>query len=106
MFERYTERARQVIVLAQDEARPLKHNSHAGVDAEKIRAEVIRVLGGPRRQWEHVAPDERTILRAKSELTNANLRVTRAIAEVEFAFEAYEKAAQALRDMEAEVTRA
>ncbi len=26
MFERFTERARQVIVLAQDEARTLKHN--------------------------------------------------------------------------------
>lgn len=26
MFERYTERARQVVVLAQDEARGLKHN--------------------------------------------------------------------------------
>jgi ATP-dependent Clp protease ATP-binding subunit ClpC len=26
MFERFTERARQVVVLAQDEARGLKHN--------------------------------------------------------------------------------
>src|SRR5438445_10912809 len=26
MFERFTERARQVVVLAQDEARTLKHN--------------------------------------------------------------------------------
>ena len=26
MFERFTERARQVVVLAQDEARALKHN--------------------------------------------------------------------------------
>jgi ATP-dependent Clp protease ATP-binding subunit ClpC len=26
MFERFTERARQVVVLAQEEARTLKHN--------------------------------------------------------------------------------
>jgi ATP-dependent Clp protease ATP-binding subunit ClpC len=26
MFERFTERARQVVVLAQDEARALRHN--------------------------------------------------------------------------------
>ena len=26
LFERFTERARQVVVLAQDEARALKHN--------------------------------------------------------------------------------
>jgi ATP-dependent Clp protease ATP-binding subunit ClpC len=26
VFERYTERARRVVVLAQDEARTLKHN--------------------------------------------------------------------------------
>ena len=70
MFERFTERARQVVVLAQDEARALKHNYigtehillglvrenegvssrillHFGVDAEKIRAEVTRMLASP-----------------------------------------------------------
>src|SRR5919202_1485858 len=55
MFERFTERARQVVVLAQEEARTLKHNyigtEHIllGLDAdsEKIRNEVIRMLSGP-----------------------------------------------------------
>ena len=70
MFERFTERARQVVVLAQDEARALKHNyigtehillglvrENEGVaarilldfdaDSEKIRNEVIRMLSGP-----------------------------------------------------------
>src|SRR5438309_7388645 len=39
MFERFTERARQVVVLAQEEARTLKHNY--------IGTEVIRMLSGP-----------------------------------------------------------
>ncbi len=30
MFERFTERARQVMVLAQEEARTLKHDSRSG----------------------------------------------------------------------------
>src|ERR671917_1277462 len=70
MFERFTERARQVVVLAHDEARSLKHNyigtehillglvrENEGVaarilldfdaDSEKIRNEVIRMLSGP-----------------------------------------------------------
>src|ERR671923_258184 len=70
MFERFTERARQVVVLAQEEARTLKHNyigtehillgllrEDEGVaarilldfdaDSEKIRNEVIRMLSGP-----------------------------------------------------------
>src|SRR5574338_98038 len=70
MFERFTERARQVVVLAQGEARTLKHNyigtehillglvrENEGVaarilldfdaDSEKIRNEVIRMLSGP-----------------------------------------------------------
>ena len=68
MFERFTERARQVIVLAQDEARRLQHNyigtEHLllgllreeegmaarvleGLDitADQVRAEVARVVG-------------------------------------------------------------
>jgi ATP-dependent Clp protease ATP-binding subunit ClpA len=72
MFERFTERARQVVVLAQDEARALKHNyigtehillglvrENEGVaarilldfdaDAEKIRNEIISMLSGPGR---------------------------------------------------------
>src|SRR5918996_1644042 len=70
MFERFTERARQVVVLAQEEARTLGHNyigtehillglvrENEGVaarilldfdaDSEKIRNEVIRMLSGP-----------------------------------------------------------
>ncbi len=68
MFERFTERARQVVVLAQDEARTLKHNyigtEHillgllreeeglaAGVlgsldiTVEEVRAQVARIVG-------------------------------------------------------------
>jgi Clp amino terminal domain, pathogenicity island component len=68
MFERFTERARQVVVLAQEEARSLRHNyigtEHillgllreeeglaAGVlesldiTAERVRAQVVRIVG-------------------------------------------------------------
>ena len=68
MFERFTERARQVVVLAQEEARTLKHNyigtehillgpaargggprrPRAGVldiTVERVRAQVVRIVG-------------------------------------------------------------
>ena len=68
MFERFTERARQVVVLAQDEARGLKHNyigtehlllgllreeeglaarvlEGLHVTAEEVRAQVRRIIG-------------------------------------------------------------
>jgi ATP-dependent Clp protease ATP-binding subunit ClpC len=68
MFERFTERARQVVVLAQDEARALKHDfigpehlllglageeaslaaqvlDALGITIEEIRADVARTLG-------------------------------------------------------------
>ena len=68
MFERFTERARQVVVLAQEEARTLKHNyigtehillgllrEEEGLAArvlegleitvEEVRAQVIRIVG-------------------------------------------------------------
>ena len=68
MFERFTRRARQVIVLAQDEARTLRHNyigtEHVllgllreeeglaaralealGLTVEQVRAEVARIVG-------------------------------------------------------------
>src|SRR5437016_5732451 len=68
MFERFTERARQVVVLAQDEARLLKHNyigtehlllgllrsedspAHAvlgslGIAIEDVRVQVARIVG-------------------------------------------------------------
>ena len=54
MFERFTERARQVVVLAQDEARTLKHN-YIGTEhillAEETEQDVLGadvvVLEGP-----------------------------------------------------------
>jgi ATP-dependent Clp protease ATP-binding subunit ClpA len=68
MFERFTERARQVVVLAQDEARALKHNyigtehlllgllreeeglaarvlESLDVTATEVRAQVARIIG-------------------------------------------------------------
>ena len=68
MFERFTERARQVVVLAQDEARALKHNyigtehlllgllreeqglaarvlESLGVTVEEVRIQVARIVG-------------------------------------------------------------
>ena len=68
MFERFTERARQVVVLAQDEARALKHNyigtehillgllrqekglaarvlESLGITVEEVRAHVARMIG-------------------------------------------------------------
>jgi len=68
MFERFTERARQVVVLAQDEARALKHNyigtehlllgllrEQEGIAArvlgtlevtvEEVRSQVVRIVG-------------------------------------------------------------
>jgi ATP-dependent Clp protease ATP-binding subunit ClpC len=68
MFERFTERARSVVVLAQDEARALKHNyigtehlllgllreeeglgarvlESLGVSLEEVRAQVAKIVG-------------------------------------------------------------
>ncbi len=68
MFERFTERARQVVVLAQEEARTLKHNyigtehillgllreeeglaarvlEQLEITVEEVRAQVIRIVG-------------------------------------------------------------
>jgi ATP-dependent Clp protease ATP-binding subunit ClpA len=68
MFDRFTDRARQVIVLAQDEARGLKHNyigtehlllgllrepegvarsvlESLGLSADAVRLQVIRIIG-------------------------------------------------------------
>ncbi len=68
MFERFTERARQVVVLAQDEARDLKHNyigtehlllgllreeeglaarvlESLDITVEEVRAQVARIVG-------------------------------------------------------------
>ncbi|MGH3140485.1 MAG: Clp protease N-terminal domain-containing protein, partial [Gaiellales bacterium] len=68
MFERFTERARQVVVLAQDEARTLKHNyigtehillgllreeeglaarvlDTLDITVEEVRAQVARIVG-------------------------------------------------------------
>ena len=68
MFERFTERARQVVVLAQDEARALKHNyigtehillgllreeeglaarvlESLDITVERVRSQVVRIVG-------------------------------------------------------------
>lgn len=68
MFERFTERARQVVVLAQEEASELKHNyigtehillgllreqegvaarvlESLGITVERVRAQVVRIVG-------------------------------------------------------------
>src|SRR3989337_697846 len=68
MFERFTERARQVVVLAQEEARTLKHNyigtehillgllreeediasgvlPSLDITVERVRAQVVRIVG-------------------------------------------------------------
>jgi ATP-dependent Clp protease ATP-binding subunit ClpC len=68
LFERFTERARQVVVLAQDEARALKHNyigtehillgllrveeclsarvlESRGITVEEVRAQIARIVG-------------------------------------------------------------
>ena len=43
MFERFTERARQVVVLAQEEARTLKHNY---IGTEHILLGLVRESSG------------------------------------------------------------
>src|ERR1700726_4506643 len=68
MFERFTERARQVVVLAQEEARTLKHNyigtehillgllreeqglaarvlESLDITVERVRGQVVRIVG-------------------------------------------------------------
>src|SRR6478672_10351788 len=68
MFERFTERARQVVVLAQEEARTLKHNyigtehillgllreeeglaarvlESLDITVERVRAQAVRIVG-------------------------------------------------------------
>src|SRR3712207_9335450 len=68
VFERFTERARQVVVLAQEEARILKHNyigtehillgllreeeglaarvlESLDITVERVRAQVVRIVG-------------------------------------------------------------
>ena len=78
MFERFTERARQVVVLAQEEARILKHNyigtehillgllreeeglaarvlESLDITVERVRAQVVRIVGF--RRGGHLRPD-------------------------------------------------
>ncbi|MCL1800491.1 MAG: ATP-dependent Clp protease ATP-binding subunit [Promicromonosporaceae bacterium] len=78
MFERFTDRARRVIVLAQEEARLLKHNyigtehillglihegegvaakalEQLGISLEKVRAQVIDIIGeGQQQDQSHI----------------------------------------------------
>src|SRR2546430_12787323 len=48
MFERFTERARQVVVLAQEEARTLKHNY---IGTEHILLGLLREEEGLAARW-------------------------------------------------------
>src|SRR6202521_3779476 len=45
MFERFTERARQVGVLAQEEARTARVLESLDIPVEEVRAQVIRIVG-------------------------------------------------------------
>src|SRR5262249_4951165 len=77
VFERFTERARQVLVLAQDEARALRHTyigtehyllallreeeglaartlESLGIALEDVRAQVVRIVG----QGDEVSPEQ------------------------------------------------
>ena len=66
MFERFTERARQVVVLAQDEARALKHNyigtEHillglSGAKREGLAARVLESAStSPSKRFAHRSP--------------------------------------------------
>ena len=70
MFERFTERARQVVVLAQEEARTLKHN-YIGTEhillgllreEEGLAARVLEGLGHEDCDFSHALADEDTAL--------------------------------------------
>src|SRR6202521_1192651 len=45
MFERFTERARQVGVLAQEEARTARVLESLDIPVERVRAQVVRIVG-------------------------------------------------------------
>lgn len=66
MFERYTERARQVVVLAQDEARLLKHNY---IGAEHLLLGLLREQEGVASRvlvsWGFTTESVREAIRAK-----------------------------------------
>ncbi len=63
MFERFTDRARRVIVLAQEEARTLQHNY---IGTEHLLLGLIREGEGvaakhsPRRAWSWTPPASRS----------------------------------------------
>src|SRR6476661_7981054 len=44
LFERFTDRARRVVVLAQEEARLLNHN-YIGTELEAVRSQVEEIIG-------------------------------------------------------------
>jgi ATP-dependent Clp protease ATP-binding subunit ClpC len=74
VFERFTERSRQVVVLAQEEARALNHNyigtehvllgllrqqeglaarvlEHLGLTVERVREQVVRIVGSGKEEF-------------------------------------------------------
>ena len=98
MFERFTERARQVVVLAQDEARALKHNyigtehillgllrqekalaarvlGALGITVEEVRAEIARTIG----QGEEVTNGEIPFTPRAKKVLELSLREAKAL---------------------------
>jgi ATP-dependent Clp protease ATP-binding subunit ClpC len=98
VFERFTERARQVVVLAQDEARHLKHNyigtehlllgllredeglaarvlESLHVTLEEARAQVARIVG----TGDEVAPGQIAFTPRAKEVLELSLREARAL---------------------------
>ena len=64
MFERFTDRARRVVVLAQEEARHLNHNYIGTAFPPAIRLRVPRVAQRLRAAWRSTASSTRRATRS------------------------------------------
>src|SRR5581483_7684642 len=97
LFERFTERARQIVVLAQEEARTLKHD-HIGpehlllgllreqqgmgakvlesfdITVERVRGEVVRIVG----VGDHAGPGQMPFTPEATRVLEAALQEARA----------------------------
>ena len=133
MFERFTDRARRVVVLAQEEARLLNHNyigtEHIllgliregegvaaqvlvklGADLSRVRQQVIQLLsgyaGGEAAAEPAGAPTRLVRMTVPAELREAQEQLTRVRHEKEAAIDAedFERAA-ALRDQERQLLK-
>ena len=101
MFERFTERARQVVVLAQEEARILKHNyigtehillgqlreeeglaarvlESLDITVERVRAQVVRIVGSGEEVTSSPEPTIRTTCARTRSTVMSRLSRTRA----------------------------